>query len=335
MNLTSIGDLAQSMLLRSRGSQLKQTISTLTQELSSGQTAEIGKRVGSDFSYLGDIDRNLARLDGYDIATSEADMFTTAAQNSLGRVHEITTRLSGAILGGAPSSIESVRSSLAANAQGELESTISTMNASIAGRSLFGGIATDRAPLEDASVLLDELRNAFAGLTTSADIDQAARDWFADPAGFETLMYMGDTEELAPIQLGAGEQISMSLKADDQVFRDMLRNMAVAALSTDPTLGLSVDTQNELLRTSGEGLLSDQDQVVAIQSDLGAAQAHVEQANVRNATARSGLEQARNSLLEVDPFDTATRLEEVQFQLESLYAVTVRTSRLSLLSYLR
>jgi len=335
MNLTSIGDLAQSMLLRSRGSQLKQTISTLTQELASGQTADIGKRIGSDFSYLADIDRNIARLNGFDIATSEADMFTAAAQNSLGRLHDITTRLSGAILGGAPSSIDSVRSSLSDNAKGELQSTISTMNQSIAGRSLFGGTATDRAPLADATILIDELRNAFSGLTTAADIDQAARDWFADPAGFDTIMYLGSADELAPIQLGAGEQISLSLKADDQIFRDTLRNMAVAALSTDASLGLDVDTQNELLRSSGEGLLADQDQVVAIQSDLGAAQAHVEQAKVRNATARSGMEQARNSLLEVDPFDTATRLEEVQFQLESLYAVTVRTSRLSLLSYLR
>jgi flagellar hook-associated protein 3 FlgL len=43
---------------------------------------------------------------------------------------------------------------------------------------------------------------------------------------------------------------------------------------------------------------------------------------------------AKTGLLEIDPFEAATKLEEVQFQLQSLYSVTVRMSQLSLVKFL-
>lgn len=335
MNMTSIGDLAQSLMLRHRSVELKQTISNLSQELSSGQVSDVSSRLGDDFSYLSDIDRNLARLGGYSIAANEAAFFTNASQLSLERLQDLSSSLSNALLANTPSGLHPVSQNIGMQAMSDLESAISALNGSAGGRSLFAGTATDRQPLASADVMMSELKTLVAGLGSAAAVETAVKDWFSDPAGFKAVMYAGSDDTLAPIQIGSGQEVALSLKADDQAFRDMMSNMAIAALASDPTVGFDKATQTELFRTAGTGLLGSQDQLTGVRADLGFAQARIEEAGIRNATARTGLEFARNTLLQADPFETATKLEEAQFQLETLYTVTVRSSQLSLLNFMR
>jgi flagellar hook-associated protein 3 FlgL len=113
-----------------------------------------------------------------------------------------------------------------------------------------------------------------------------------------------------------------------------MREAALAALATDPSRGLDDQTQRELIEASGQGLQSIEVELTGLRADLGFAEARIEESMARNASSRTSLEYARASLLEADPFETATRLDEVQFQLESLYAVTVRTSGLNLVNFL-
>ncbi len=333
MNVTSIGDLAYSLMLSSRSTSLKQTISTLTEELSSGRISDVTERVGGDYSYLVDIDRNLSRLSGFSIATSEASIFMEAAQQNLGRIAEDTVDLSTKILATTPAYVTSVREHNAGIARDKLDGVLASLNGTIAGQSIFGGVNTDRAPLEDADTLLTGLLTAISGQTTVADIRAAATNWFDDPAGFKALMYAGSDTTLAPSQISTGQNVSMPITANDQTFRDLIKNIALTALATDGTLALGATVQNDLMLTSAEDMMATQDKLSAVRADLGFAQSRVDEATARNEAARSSLEMSRNLLLEADPFETATRLEDAQFQLESLFAVTVRNSRLTLLSF--
>ncbi|MDU9003154.1 flagellin [Sedimentitalea todarodis] len=334
MNMTSIGDLANSIMLRQRSVQLSQNISTLSQELSSGQVSDVSGRLGGDYSYLTDIDRNLARLDGFAVSASEAAMFSGSAQTSLERLHDLSASLSSSLITFDATSTDALREHLAVRAEADIASAISALNASAGGRSLFGGTATDRQPLGTADTLMGELRALVTGLTTAGDVEMAVDTWFADPAGFETAMYQGSDDLLAPIQIGEGEEVSLALTAQDPVFRDTLRDMALAALAGDPDLGFDRATQDNLFRTASEGMLANQDSLTGVRADLGFAEARIEEISARNSAARTSLEYSRAALLEADPFETATRLEEAQFQLESLYTVTVRSANLSLLNFL-
>jgi flagellar hook-associated protein 3 FlgL len=335
MNMTSIGDLAQGLMLRSQSTRLTQSIATLTDELSTGRTSDVSARLGGDFSYLADMDRNLARLEGFAIAAAETALFAEASQLGLGRISDRVSELGKAVLSSGQSGLQSVRDNLGRQAKSGLQATIAALNANVGGRALFGGTATDRAPLGKATALLDGLKLAVTGAATTDAILQAAEDWFSNPAGFRSTMYVGSDQALAPVQVGPGEQVSLSLRADDPVFRKILQNMAVAALATDTDLGYDADTQKELQATAGNGLLTGQERLRGLRSDLGFAQARIEESSTRNASARTGLEYAKSALLGADPYETATRLKAAQFQLESLYAVTVRTSRLTLLSFMR
>jgi len=74
--------------------------------------------------------------------------------------------------------------------------------------------------------------------------------------------------------------------------------------------------------------------VTRLRADLGAAEARIGQAESRIAAETTALQIARNDLVSVDVFETAGELEQVQFQLETLYTLTARAARLNLVNFL-
>lgn len=335
MNMTSIGDMAQGLMLRTRSAALRSSMMTLTDELATGRTSDIASRLGGDYSYLAEIDHNLSRLGGYAMAAREASLFTDAAQLGLERMHGVATSLGVDILAINPTNFETARLNAGLQARAGLDTILAALNGSAGGRTLFAGVATDTSPMASTNTLMTALKNEVSGMTVTSQILQAVDDWFATGGGFKAVMYTGSDQPLAPIQVGANQHVTLSLQADDPEFRSLLQNAAVAVLAVDPDLGLDVDAQNALLHIAGEGLLNNDHDLTAMRADMGFAQARIEEASSRTGAAHTSLEYAKNELLEADPFETASRLEQVQFQLESLYAVTVRTSRLSLLRFLK
>ena len=67
---------------------------------------------------------------------------------------------------------------------------------------------------------------------------------------------------------------------------------------------------------------------------LGTAEAGISDAALRNDSERSALEAARLGLLSVDPYETAAKMQQTQSQLQTLYSITARMQRLSLVDYL-
>ncbi|WP_171175482.1 flagellin [Ruegeria sp. HKCCD8929] len=335
MALNSIGDLARGLMLQTRSTQIKTEIETLSYELSSGQVANVAERLGGDYAQIADIDRSLARLDGFSIATSEAGLFANAMQISLTTFDKSVAELSSTLLAFGTSNQAVTQTQASVQAADELDTMISALNTRVGGRSLFAGTATDATPLASPDTLLTALRAEFTGLTTASDILQAAETWFNDPAGFEAVMYQGSADVLAPMQISEREQVRLPLKADDQAFRDALRSAAVAALASDPTLAMSPDQRTALFKELGGQLVNSKDDMVQLRAQIGAAEARIDQAATRNSAAKTSLEYSKGELIGADPYETATRLQTVQFQLESLYSVTVRNANLSLVNFLR
>jgi len=334
MNLNSIGDLAHSLMLRRQSTSLKEQISVLTEELSTGQVSDINARTGGDYSYLSDIESSLALLGSYRLATTEASMFAQASQEHLGKLQDLVSEFSSTLTTTQLTSQPNTREHAGKEALAGLETAILAMNGTVGGRSLFAGVSTDQAPLVGADELMAELRIELSGLSTVNEIRQAVDDWFADPSGFDAVMYQGSDRDLSPMQVSATENVSMSIRADSAEFRDVLKSLVLPALAMDDSLALSGTVQAQLMEAALEDTLNADGRLTSLRADLGYAEGRIEEAGTRNAAARTSLEIARNNILGADLYDTAVRLEEVQFQLESLYAVTARSARLSLLSHL-
>ena len=334
MNISGMGDLAQGYSLRQRTVGIREEIERLTAELTSGQVSDVKSVLRGNLSFLTDVERRSAVLDSYSVATTEADTFTSAMQLALTNFSDVTEDLSGTLISAGSSSLGADVLDVASDARAAFSGLVGTLNGNVAGRSLFAGNATATRALVDPETILADLSAAIAGATTPADMVTQAQAWFADPLGFEASAYQGSADPLSDFQLSPEERLSLDVRATDPGLTSALANVAVAALAADPAFGLGIQEQSQLLSQAGQELLLGADAVTAGQALVGLAQGQIEKASVRNAATLTSLNLAKNAMLEADPYETATKLEEAQFQLQSLYSVTVRTSQLSLLNYL-
>ena len=77
-----------------------------------------------------------------------------------------------------------------------------------------------------------------------------------------------------------------------------------------------------------------QKSIVELRAGLGSLEARIEETSTRNAAEITATSMARLELVGADQYDSASRYENIRGQLESLYAITARSQRLSLAEYL-
>ena len=326
--------MAQGYAMQTRNGALKNDIQRLTLELSSGRVADVRKAVGGNLTYLNDLERSLKKLDGYDLATREAGQFAEGIQTALSQVATLNSSLRDTLITSQGSALGEGSENVLAQAKGTLDDMIAALNTTVGGRSLFAGNATDLAAVAPTNDLLAALSVAVAGAGNVDDILVAAQAWFDDPAGYAATAYLGSNVSLSAMSLTKDETANFDLRADDPILRNALKNIAVMALADDPALALTTEQQNELFQKSLSGVLGTVDPIIDLAAKTGFSENRIESAIVRNGSERTSLEIARTDLLATDPFKTATELEQVQFQLQSLYAITSRMSQLSLVNFL-
>ena len=223
-----------------------------------------------------------------------------------------------------------------AGSQEFLSRVVSALNSHVADRTLLGGAATGGPALASSETMLADLSTAIAGLTTAADIETAVDDWFdLAGGGFETVGYLGSTTTLAPFRVGQHEAVDMSLTAADAEIRDFLKGYAMASLIDLGALATEPGEQAILLTRAGEKLFNANATLAEVRGRIGSAEAEIDTALARNASATSALELARNEIVAADPYQTAVDLEAAQLQLESLFTITARLSRLTLTEFIR
>ncbi|UWQ32718.1 flagellar biosynthesis protein FlgL [Leisingera sp. M527] len=334
MILNSYGDMAQHLFLRSRNAELQQNITTLSEEFATGKSSNLTERLGGDFTYLADLENSLNRLDSYMVANGEVQLFATTTQGSLDKIQSQVQAMRDDTLALLPSMDVENAEQFGSQAKKRLSSAISLLNTSVGGRTIFAGTATDTTPLNDTGTLMSSILTEVSGLTTSNDIIQAVKDWFDDPAGFDTVMYSGSTTSLQPVTVGEGEQVTLGIRADDDNLKHALQSYVITALADEPSLGLTDGVKIDLVRQASSELTDSVDKLIQLQADVGFIEGQLEAVNTRNEASKTSLSIVKNNLVSADPYETYTRLEEAQTQLEGLYTITSRSSQLSLLNYL-
>jgi flagellar hook-associated protein 3 FlgL len=336
MAINAIGDMAQSFLLRRQTVQARQEIDLLTQELATGRSANPFQNVTGDYAYLADIERNLSLLNGYRTAMAEAEAFTNGMQAALTSVQNITTAFAATLFETTASDLPSVHQLTPRMAADTLQQVVNALNSTVAGRSLFSGRDTNQPALADISVMMADLRSTIPAPVTADDLRHAVDQWFDSPGiGYAASGYLGASTGPEAYRLGKGSELALDLRADSPILRDVIKELATTVLASDPAFGLSDTEKSRLWRDSAARLTTGQVGLTGLRADLGYAQERIENGKARLTGERSSLEIARNNLLSVDPYESATRLQEAQNRLESIYAVTVRLSRLSLSEFMR
>lgn len=338
MNYVSIGDMAQAFQMRRHNVELQRHLSQLTAELTSGVKSDLAEAVSGDFKALAGIDHSLATLSAYKTTTDEAELFTGTLQAVLGTVQDIATDIAPGLANAASTGTSLIVDTAAVDARQKFHSVVAALNTQVADRYLLSGDATDKRPILGSQDILDALMVAAAGQVTDIGVATVVAAWFDAPlggGGYLDVIYGGSTTPLAPFQIAPGDEATMNITAANPELRDMLEGLALSALVAEGVLTGDQAGRAALMKTSAEALFSASDEMADLRARLGAVEAHIATAATRNSAETAALEIARTKIIAADPYETASALEAIQTQIETLYTLTARLSRLSLADYLR
>jgi flagellar hook-associated protein 3 FlgL len=315
---------------------MKQQANTAAQELTTGYSANIGRKLGGDLTRFAGIEASLSRLTGYKVATDFAATTTTAMQTVFGQIDALTAGVGTSLLNAANAETPRALDGLVADASQRFDAVLASLNTKVGDRTLFAGTAADGAAVASSNTILSALETAVtgAGAVTSAEIESAVVAWFDDPGGFETIGYLGN-QDTASVSISEEDKVSLGFTAATPAIRNTLKSLAMIALAGRNTVIPDADTGTQVVRLAATALLQNDTDRANLAGDLGFAQARIDQAQTRNEAEASALQLARSDLVAVDPYEAATRLEAAQTQLETLYSVTSRLSRLRLVDFLR
>ncbi|MCB2136534.1 MAG: flagellar biosynthesis protein FlgL [Rhodobacteraceae bacterium] len=337
MNFLSVGDMAQTFQMRRHNVDLQQQLQRLSGELTSGTKSDLAEAVSGDFKALAGIERSLAMLASYRAVGAEVAHLTGSLQTALETAQDMVEEIAPNMLSAASSGDPVLVGTLAADARQKFHAVVATLNVQVADRYLLSGAATDQKPISGSQGILDALMLATAGQTSSAGVVAVVTNWFDAPyggGGYLDTVYGGSATPLAPFRIGEGDFAQMDVTAADPAMRDLLKSLALGAIMAEGALPAPAGERAALALAAGEGLVTSASGISALRARIGTVEGHLEQSTVRNAAEASALEIARSTIVAADPYETASALEAVQTQIETLYTLTARLSRLSLADYL-
>jgi flagellar hook-associated protein 3 FlgL len=333
MTSVTYGDLAHSYLLRRQNVATKTEMQFLQAEVVTGVSRDITAKVRGDVVPLTGLDSTVQRLAGYETLAREQLLVTGAMQAALNTVHDLSSNLAEFLVGISLGVSETRVAAAAATARANLETVVSALNTRFGDRSIFSGVATSSPAMTDANALLDAAETVVAGLTSAQDIETALATWFNSPTGFEATIYQGGAP-LAPFTVSAGETAHMNITALDPGIKITLQGLTMAALLDRGLLAGQTEERQNVSNKAGASLLQSNTDRAYLTGRLGAIEAQIEDAAARNSAEATSLRIVRNDITNVDPYEVAARLQDNQAQLEKIYTLTARMTRLSLMDYL-
>lgn len=332
----SLGDLSTTFLLSRQTHQLKTQIQKHSTELTTGRTSDLSKTVKGDFRSIASIEHGLSLAKNDRLSINEAQGFATAAQAALGVVQDRSEYVSGVLLTVPDSPNLPTINRTGREVRQAFEAFLGAMNQRSADRAIFAGDATDGMALASVDTMMADIEATITGLSTAADVEAAVDLWFDTPGtGFDALGYVGSDTALSKFNLGGGESTAMSITASDPALRKVMKGFAMGVLAGSSAFAGTVEEKVALAQNSALRVIDGTSAVVDIRAKIGASEAAIETAKVRNSTEMTSLELARSELVGADPYEAATKLETAKTQLETLFALTARISRMSLVDYLR
>lgn len=241
-------------------------------------------------------------------------------------------------------------------AQMALDRLTGQLNATFRGVPLFAGTDSARLPLtlwdadSDDSPRKVVVRTIGAGIADAADgeakADLLRRIYSSDPTVPQSDRYEGSFFSGTPLRdvngtalprvsarIDATTILEHGVQANDPAMTDVLRGLAMLA-ATDVTKITDPDAYRIWMGKAVDALSGGIAGMTDIESRLGSQQQSLGQMMTLQRD-RQVLFNSQVLVLEgVDPYEAATRLNQVQTQLEATYAVTSRLSRLSFLNFM-
>jgi len=314
-------------------------------ELSTGQDANVNLTLGA--------------ADGYDISLQQQQS-AMQAQTTDNNSAALRLNTTSTTLGDIQSTAQSFLTSLIQNQAGQttastiqasattgLQSLISSLNLTLNGDYIFGGINTANAPITDYFA---------SGSANSTAVNSAIDAQFGNPPDFSTTtsdqmssflsgtfagLFTGSSwtsdwssasSQTLTNQISTSDSQSTSVSANQTAFQQLAEAYTMVSSLGNQNLSLqayqTVVTQAESLITSAISGLTD------IQANVGVVQSAITNSNTQMSAQMTILSTQVDNLQSTDAYDVATKVNNLQTQIETAYSLTNQLKQLSLVNYL-
>ncbi len=318
-------------------------------EMGSGRVADAGLALGAGTGQLVSFGRQSgmlqAILDANGLVSSRLEASQAALQGASKTASGFQDALVAARAGNASPGV------VAAQARDALRALAGALGTTFRGEHVFGGVNTGVPPLADyfgpsGSNARSAVGTAFSaafGMTRSdpavASLDAASVRQFLDGAFsslFDDAGWKSDWSRAAdePLRsmIAVGEAVDVSVGANEPALRKLA--MAYTMLADLGAGGMNESAYQAVLdkatATMGEAFQG----LTALQAGLGLTLARVQAASERITVQQGILAKATGAMVDVDPYEAASRVNELRTQLETAYALTKRLQDLSLVKFL-
>lgn len=348
----------QSTLARQRMAlQVTQEMATAEKEAATGLRADVfrqlGARAATSVSLRNQIDRSEAFVSSNRLLEGRLD----ATNLALSEIRDAGGEFLSLAIGNRDSPTATA-SEVQNAARAALNRIIATTNLRYQGKAVFSGVEdsenalttwkgtspTGQSPEEVfAQIVGDGPRTVAEAETIIADIDSVFDNSHADPnRHFEGMFYRGASATLSDgtpnervaARIDDGATLDHGVQANDTAFTELLRGLAMLA-STDISEIDDPDAYKIFVGSALDGVSRGLTEVLSTQTRLGSQQKLLD----RTITGQEDLVHVYESrvldLEGVDPYEAATRLTQLQTQLQSSYALSARLANLSLLDFIR
>lgn len=360
--MTEISRTVSSALysLRSRETtnRLSTEISDTSREVTTGLKARPYDDLGHKSADAIAIRMQITRNDGFLTSNTLLDRRFLAVETSLGAMRDVGQGVLEEAFTATPSAGQST-AYLSQSARSALDTVLQRAAVSDSSGFLMAGTRSDTNPLQawdtanpgtglSPAGVVDDLIGG--PMTTTADVQNAIarlKDAFADADGvnpnrnFEATFYNGTPRFDAfgqpnpPLTSRTSETqtLSQPAQANDPAMRDLIRGLAM--LSAVDAGQIPDEQAQELWLTEARTAIANGlEGLTDLETVTGLRRGQLEDTINAQQSRSQFLDGERLKLEGVDQYDAATRLTQLQNQLESSFAVTARLSRLSFLNYL-
>ncbi|TVP72711.1 MAG: hypothetical protein EA339_05460 [Rhodobacteraceae bacterium] len=332
---TTIGDMSRQLMLSRQTTRMKQSISTFSQEMSSGIVRDKVKHIKGDVTMLASLEQKIAATQLHKNLSESIQTILGGQQTVIESMRVDAERISVDTLAMKNSKDSAQISRTISLFRAGFEKSIDILNTKLAGRGLFSGDVGREAALAPPDVILSELKLA---LPPGLDVDGLSDfvdSWFSEGNDFDAFGYIGGEKISSEVNLGNGISINPNTTANDKAFRVTLAGYAKVALLSETSILMDVEQRRDMLDKAAITLMSGAAELIDLSARIGTDEESTSIALVRAGAEHSALSIARSELITADPHETAIKLQHAMTQLDLIFSITARLSRFSLADYLR
>jgi flagellar hook-associated protein 3 FlgL len=348
MSISSISTASLTSVLTQSVSSMQTQLAQAELEVSTGQQADLGLSLGAGIGQSISLTQQQSLLQTLTTTNNVAATRLTTTQSTLSDMQTTAQNFLNSLISN--TTTQDSASILQTTAASGLQSMISDLNSTLNGAYLFAGTNTGNPPITDyfgsSAANKTAVDNAFStafGMsptsTSVSSISGSAMSSFLDnqfSALFTGSNWSSDwssaSNQTLTSKISTSNTQNTSVSANAAPFQQLAE--AYSMITEFGSQNLSADAYQAVM-TKAQSLVSSAiSGLTDIQSNVGVVQSAITGSNTQMAAQITVLSTQADNLDSVDPYAAATRVNNLQTQIETAYSLTSQLKQLSLVNYL-